>query len=127
MFTKLLFTLGVILVVVLVVRGQPRPPTEAAKPPPPRRAKPKAASARTTAWILVGVFVTLTLGYSAWQWLGSRDLVTVRVINSNNGSSVAYRAYRGEVGDHGFTTIDGRAITLARIERMEVTRPALRK
>jgi len=70
------------------------------------------------------VFVALTSGYSAWQWLGTREVVSVRVVNANTGTSISYRAYRGDVGEHGFTTVDGRSITLAEIERLEVARPA---
>ena len=124
MFTKLLLTLGVILIVVMVVRGQTQPPKgAAAKPSPPPPSKSKPSTTRITAWTLVGVFVTLTLAYSAWQWLGTREVVSVRVVNANTGTGIRYRAYRGDIGEHGFTTIDGRSISLAEIERLEVTRP----
>ena len=120
MITKLLLTLGVIMVMIMVIRGQSRDRKTPATTPPPSRQQSKQSTTRTTAWFLIGVFVILSFTYSAWQWFGMREIVTVRVINSNNGDSVSYRAYRGDVDEYGFTTTDHRSITLAQIERMEI-------
>jgi hypothetical protein len=42
------------------------------------------------------------------------------VINIDSGQSATYRAYRGDVEGRRFETLDGRIVTLADAERMEL-------
>ena len=53
-------------------------------------------------------------------WVTAREAITVRVINANTGEGVAYQARREDVAGRSFRTLDGRRITLADVERMEL-------
>ena len=44
----------------------------------------------------------------------------MRVINANTGEGVTYQARREDVAGRSFRTLDGRRITLADVERMEL-------
>ena len=124
MFTKLLLTVTVIIVVLLLFRSKraTNPAAPQSAPASTRGDSKKAAlsPARLSAWILIAVIATVTITVTAWQWLGSRDTVTIRVINSNTGNSVSYQAYQHQTGKRSFSTVDGRTITLAEVERMEI-------
>ena len=120
MITKLLLTIGVIIAVVLIVRT--RRPANARQTIPKRGATSKApwSPARVTAWTLIAVIITVTFALTAYQWFGAREVVTVRVINSNTGDAVSYQVYKDEAKGRRFNTMDGRIITLAEVERMEI-------
>jgi len=49
--------------------------------------------------------------------------VTVHVINSQTGARNSYRARREDIQTGSFTTIDGRRVYIAAIERIEVETP----
>ena len=120
MLTKILLILGVIVMVVLAVRNRGTGST------PERTSNGQQAAsspARITAWVLIGVIIAITLGYSALQWRDSTEVVTVKVVNSNTGKSVSYQVSRDQVGDRRFRTVDGRTIVLAEVERIEVGSP----
>jgi len=55
-----------------------------------------------------------------FQWQDTWRVVTVRVINADNGKASSYQAYKGDVQVRSFTTTDGRTVNLAEIERMEL-------
>lgn len=121
MLTKILLILGVIVIVVLAARNRDRPIPESTSTSSVR--KPASSPARITAWVLIGVIIAITLGYSALQWRDSTEVVTVKVVNSNTGKSVSYQVSRDQVGDRRFRTVDGRTIVLAEVERIEVGSP----
>jgi hypothetical protein len=56
--------------------------------------------------------------YQGWQ--AGREAVTVRVVNANTGVAVTYRARREDVSGRSFLTLDGRRVTLAEVERLEL-------
>ena len=66
---------------------------------------------------IAGMFI-----YEDWQY--SHQEMTIRVINAQTGESVTYQALQGEVHGRLFTTIDGRIVRLAGVERMEVEKTA---
>lgn len=119
MLTKLLLTIAVIAAVLLMARANR---TSKAAPQTSTAAdKPQASPLRLSAWILIAVIVGVTVAVGAWQWLASPGAVTIRVVNSNTGHSVSYQAYPEQIGQRGFTSVDGRRITLAEVERMETS------
>jgi hypothetical protein len=124
MITKLLFTAAVVVVVYLLFRTRLRQGGEPADPPPrlPAPATPAASAqpARILAYGLVSLLLVGSAGYLFLQWRGNQEIVVVRVVNAHNGESVTYRARRGEIQGRRFTTLDGRRVILADVERIEL-------
>ncbi|MCP5415700.1 MAG: hypothetical protein H6965_01270 [Chromatiaceae bacterium] len=76
---------------------------------------PKAA-----AYGLLGLLLSGSALFVYLEWQDSWRVVTVRVIHSGNGSETIYRAYKGDVKGRSFTTVDGRIVNLAEVERLEL-------
>ena len=92
----------------------------------PRRA---AVAAQPAPWpwplrLSLAAAMLALVGGSGWFWYGSysRDnqILDVRVINTRNGTVNRYQAQRKRIHARTLETLDGRRITLADIERMEV-------
>ncbi|MDJ0738949.1 MAG: hypothetical protein QNJ91_04490 [Gammaproteobacteria bacterium] len=122
MIGKVLFTIGVILVVALIWRTRrPRSTTGGAEPrlinPAPQRR-----------WPLKGLAIgalTLMLLASALllydHWRDSSEVIYIRVVDASSGRSAEYQAARGDIGDRVFVTTEGRRIVLAETERLETS------
>lgn len=80
-----------------------------------KRALPRLAAVSVVVLMLAGSALFL---YQ--QWRDSMQVVVVRIINANNGKEVSYQAYKGDVDGRSFKTVDGRLVTLAESERMEL-------
>jgi len=121
MFMKLLLTLVVIAGAVVAVKLRNRPPQATAVVASPLRAvKPKSPLPRITAYGLVIISLAGAGFYFFHQWRDAYQLVSVRVIDSRSGNSVLYEAYKGDVEGRSFRTVDGRIVTLAEVERLEL-------
>lgn len=119
MFTKLLFAAGLVGLVYLAIRTRLRPP-----PPLPASA-PESNPAvsrlpRLAAWGLIGTMVLISAVMLFFDWRDDRRVVDLRVINTNTGRVEHYRAHKAEVEDRRFVTVDGRVVTLADVERLEM-------
>jgi len=117
MLTKVLFTILVIVAVVLFVRYR-----TAARVPAQGR-----ASEAPPAWYwraLPAVLLLAALGSAVlvfWlDWREEQRVFTVRVIDTRSGDVRSYLVRRGDVHGRRFTTVDGRTVTLADVERMEL-------
>jgi hypothetical protein len=122
MFGKLLLTLAVILGAYLVIRTriQRGRAVAAASPPPAREPLIPAAALRAVAYGLVVAMVAGSLLWLYLDWEAGASVVTVQVINANTGDVTLYQARREQVEGRRFTTLDGRIVTLADVERMEL-------
>ena len=120
MFGKILLTLAVILGAYVVIRARMQRGSEPAAdtPPPNRRPLIPPGSARALAYGLVTVMVAGSLMWLYLDWEQSREIVAVQVINANTGTVTDFRARRRDVQGRHFTTLDGRRVTLADVERM---------
>lgn len=123
MITKILFTLGLIVVVLAVVRF--RQQRGAA---PPRIDRPDAVEAapflrRThVGWLATAAVVLMLFASGLFlflTWRDANEIIRVQVIDAGSGRSATYQAFRGEIEDRSFRTTDGRRIVLAETERME--------
>jgi hypothetical protein len=119
MFTKLLFTAGLIGLVYLGIRTRLRTPP----PPAPAPATVPSRLPRLAAWALIGLMLLISSVILFFEWREGYRIVDLRVINTNTGSSQSYRAHKGDVDDRRFVTVEGRVVTLADIERLEMGAP----
>jgi hypothetical protein len=120
MLGKILLTLAVILGAYAVIRARFRSIDEGTRPQPPASPVPliPAGTVRAVAYGLVAVMVAGSLLWLYLDWQARREVVAVRVINANTGAVTEYRARRADVEGRHFTTLDGRRVTLADVERM---------
>ncbi len=122
MFGKILLTAAVILAAYLVIRARMRHGRERAAPPPAAQLPPLVPAGVVKA-IAYGLVVVMVAGSLLWIYLEyqtGREVVTVRVINANTGEVTTYRARRAAIDGRRFTTLDGRPVTLADVDRMEL-------
>ncbi len=124
MITKLLLTLSVIGIAWLVIRNRSRRGEIASTEQPMRLRAPasqqNSQAPRLAAYGLI-VFMILASGVFLYlQWRDEYRIVTVQVINTQTGESVTYEARRGDVDGRRFETLDGRVVTVADIERIEM-------
>lgn len=117
MITKILFTAMVILAVLVYARHRtarraPERPAEAPAPAPWYwRLMP--------AGLLVAALAAGSLVF--WlEWQHEHRIFTARVIDTRSGEVRTYPVYPDEVEGRRFTTVDGRQVTLADVERMEL-------
>lgn len=124
MIMKLLLTLGVIGVAWLVLRNRYRRSQLPLIQPPVRLAPPTTRrfdwTPRLAAYALI-VCMILASGVVLYlQWRDEYRIVTVRVINTQTGQTLVYEARRGDVAMRQFQTLDGRVVSVADIERIEM-------
>ncbi len=127
MISKILFTAAVIALVYLVARhrgaaGQSGVPTRRQGQAPVST----PVDTRVPRYLAYGLLGIMLAGSSVFVFLEWRDqyrVVNVRVVNTNTGQGVDYRARRGDVQDRSFETLDGRRVVLAAVERLEMGGP----
>lgn len=115
MLTKLLFTLAVAVGIFLLVklRSRPVPPHT---PPPDETAQ----GFRWLALVAVGLIVIGSAIFIWKAWRDATEVLVLRVIDTQTGKVTEYQAYRSDLDGRTFRTLDGRRITLAETERLEV-------
>lgn len=120
MFGKILLTAAVLVAAFLIIRMRLRRPVgaEARGTGGPVGSTRKAV--RLIAYILVATMLGGSLLYLFLDWRADRQVVQVRVVNAYTGESVRYQARRGDVETRQFKTLDGRRVTLAEVERLEL-------
>lgn len=124
MLLKILFTLFIIIAAIFYVRVRARNRELAPMAPPlPRPVTPERP--RMVYYLALGLLLIMLsgVGYYLFQiWFDGSRIITVRVINSNTGSVTSYEVYKGDVvaGESTFHTVDGRTITMAAVERLEM-------
>jgi len=120
MVTKVLLTLAVLALAWLVIRSRSKAPRRGGPPAASEGLPVPAWVPRALAYGLVSVIVA-GMCITLWRtWSMGREPVTVRVINANTGKGATYRARRQDVSGRSFLTLDGRRISLADIERLEL-------
>ena len=117
MITKILFTAMVIVAVLVYARHR------TARRDPGRPAEPPAPAPWYWRLMPAGLLAAALAAGSLVFWLEWQDehrLFTVRVIDTRSGEVRTYPVYRDDVEGRRFTTVDGRQVTLADVERMEL-------
>ena len=124
MITKILFTIAVIGAVFLFLGKHSRSSQkksltmpEQVRPPAPL-ISPRFA--RVAAYATIGTMILASALFAYREWDEAHRVVNLRVINVSTGEMVTYRAHKGDVEGRRFLTLDGRMVTLAEVERMEL-------
>jgi hypothetical protein len=82
---------------------------------------PEKSTTMQLAAFAIAISVAGLAGWYIYQdWSESQIMVRIRVINAKTGQVALYDAPKGLVHGRTFTTADGRRVTLADVERMEV-------
>lgn len=123
MITKILFTALLILGLVYYLRfkGESRPqrsPRSTTRQQAPAPTKPLIP--RSVLYLFIGAMLLATAIAVYFDWEKSHRIVTIRVINADTGQVTEYQARRSDIEGRQFQTLDGRLITLAGVERMEL-------
>jgi hypothetical protein len=126
MITKLLLTLTIIFIAWLVVksRQQGTPAITHERQPGAVPESGKSPLFKWGAYALMAMLVLGSGGYIFMQWQDLSRVVTVVVVDTQSGRSVSYQARRGDVDERRFVTLDGREVSVASSERIELE-PAL--
>ncbi len=122
MIGKILFTIGVILMVALIWgtrKARPVAPEalpRVVNPPRGRRSPVRALAFAAVVLMLLGSTYLL---YEHWR--DSSEVIFIRVVDAPSGRATEYRAQRGDIEDREFVTTDGRRVVLAETERLETS------
>ncbi len=119
MLTKIVFTLAVVALAYLAIRSRSRA-VVAKEAAAPQGASTKTVSPRVVAYVFLVVAVATGSTLFVLEWYDARQVITIRVINSRTGEAVVYEAEKGKVHGRRFETLDGRVVTVADVDRVEV-------
>ncbi len=75
---------------------------------------------RRSVYLFLGFMVLAAITMIYIEVADNYSIVTVHVINSQSGSRVSYQARREDIESSSFTTLEGRKVYVANIERIEV-------
>lgn len=78
---------------------------------------------RTGAWTFMALMVLAAVVMMSVDLWDQNAVVTVHVINTQSGERTSYQARREDVQSNSFTTLDGRKVFSAGIERIEIEAP----
>lgn len=123
MITKILLTLGVIIgcLWMLSARRQKTEPKLKVIANPQDQQRQKLL--RTGAWTFMALMVLAAVVMMSVDLWDQNTVVTVHVINTQSGVRTSYQARREDVQSNSFTTLEGRKIFSAGIERIEIEAP----
>ena len=128
MIAKILFTAAIIVAILIIVRlvgnrrraGQnPRviditPDTEDARAPGKDRTG-------TVVMAMIALIVIAGVAYLVFSEVADvQREITLDVISTRTGESVRYKVQKGDIRGRTFRTVDGRTVTVADVERIEI-------
>lgn len=122
MISKILFTILVIAGVIIYLRA--KPPVERNKTQQVSTQKIKRSEAdkmlRQGAYLFL-IFMVISALVIFFFEIGDRyETVNVHVINTQTGERTSYQAEQQDIKSSMFTTLEGRTIYVADIERVEI-------
>jgi len=124
MITKILFTAAVIGVVFFLLgrrsRTRPQKALTTRVSSHEQSALISSRFTRVAAYAVVATMVVASALFVYREWEDAYRIVNIRVINARTGGMVTYQAHKRDVEGRRFLTLDGRLVTLAEVERMEL-------
>lgn len=118
MITKILLTALVIIGVALYFRQRTAQRVRASTGAGPQ-ASPWYWRLLPAALLLAALLVSAAMFWL--QWREEHRVFTARVIDTRSGTVTTYLVYKDDVQGRTFTTVDGRTVTLADVERLELS------
>ncbi len=119
MLSKIVVTLAVVALAYLAIRIRSRS-VGAGESVRPQTKSVQIVSPRAVAYIFLAVAVFTGTALFLVEWYDDRQVITIRVINSRTGETAVYEAYKGKVYGRRFETLDGRLVTVADVDRVEL-------
>ena len=123
MLSKLLITLAVIagcLWFLSTKRGAEERPLRVVVS---AKEKQRRTMLRRGAYVFMFIMVLAAAVTLSFEWSDNYSTVTVHVVNAQTGLKTTYQARRQDIEQGSFTTLDGRKIFVAGVERIEVEQP----
>lgn len=119
MITKIIFTLLIIMGAVIFLRmkqAENNPQTQSQKVERSESVK----MLRQGAWLFL-IFMVISALVVFYFKIGDKyETVSVHVVNIQTGERVTYQAQQQDIKSNKFTTLQGRTVYVADIERVEV-------
>lgn len=119
MITKIIFTLLIIMGAVIFLRMKQ---SETERQPQPQKIEPSESVKmfRQGAYLFL-IFMLISAVVVFYFKIGDRyETVSVHVINIQSGERVSYQAQQQDIKSNKFTTVEGRTVYVADIERVEI-------
>ena len=123
MLTKVLLTLSVIFVCIWLISARRDSPRVKSRAIVSEETQERQKQLRQGAWVFMGVMVVAAVIMMIVELWDKNTLVTVHVINTQSGERISYQARREDVQGNSFTTVEGRRIFTAGVERIEIEEP----
>ncbi|MCU7851646.1 MAG: antitermination protein NusG [Candidatus Thiodiazotropha sp. (ex Monitilora ramsayi)] len=121
MIGKILLTLFVIIIAWLVISNRQRRMTAVAAQPRVAHAEAKTNSLWKWGGYIFIILMIIGSGLFLYmEWQDRYRVVAVQVIDSQTGKSTYYQARRMDVDERSFVTLDGREVSVAETERIEL-------
>ena len=120
MLTKILLTLTVIVVCIWLVSARRDNPRVKSSIAANSETVARQKQFRQAAWTFMGIMVFAAVIMMTVELWDKNALVTVHVINTQSGERISYQARREDVSQNSFTTVEGRKIFTAGVERIEI-------
>ena len=123
MLTKVLLTLTVIMICIWLISARRDNPKVKARAIVSTETLERQKQFRRAAWVFMGVMIIAAVIMMVVELWDKNALVTVHVINTQSGERISYQARREDVQGNSFTTVEGRKIFTAGVERIEIEEP----
>lgn len=120
MITKILFTAFVIVVVFAITRFRVQRLKIIPAPAPVPVASRRPATHRNIAYGVIAAIAVVAAVLYYLRWSDWHEVVMIRVVNSRTGEAVTYEAYKGDIEEHSFKTLDGWKVKVSESERVEI-------
>jgi hypothetical protein len=117
MISKILITLGVIVICMMMLSARAKPELKRVVNPETERNRKLI---RNAAFAFMAVMVIAASAMIYLEVDARNDVVTVQVINTQSGASKSYRVRKNDIHGDGFTTMDGVQVFVAGVERIEI-------
>jgi hypothetical protein len=120
MLTKIIFTLAVVVGGLWFASSQRGGEKQRVLVIAPPQEQKKRQLLRQGAYVFMGVMLFAASVMIYLELADNYETVTVHVVNTQSGERISYQARREDVQGNSFTTLNGRKVYVAGIERIEV-------